>query len=393
MPDPNITSLLHKFFSGSITAEEKHTLSLWIEESGDEEGLKDLLEKYWYQFEPKERLTDEKANQLLSVILQRANAERTTPAKTVRMSGLRRWRGVAAAAVILLIGATAYLISNKKSAAKIAVQQPAKQADIAPGRDGAILILADGKQIVLDSAGNGNLARQENMRIVKSGNEVSYVNIPDAASQSVAFNEVRTPNGRQFHLKLSDGSKVWLNAASSIRFPASFSDKERNVEITGETYFEVAYDPSRPFHVSVNGMDIQVLGTHFNINAYNDEPVMKTTLLEGSVRLKKDGRLAILKPGEQAQAGSELTILKDVNTEEVMAWKNGFFQFDGMGIQSVMRQLERWYDVKVSYEGVIPERQFAGQIDRNANLSEVLKILQESRIHFKIQNRNLIVMP
>ncbi|HEY9259959.1 FecR family protein, partial [Chitinophaga sp.] len=204
---------------------------------------------------------------------------------------------------------------------------------------------------------------------------------------------------KQYQLVLADGSSVWLNAASSVRFPAAFSGNVRRVEITGEAYFEVApllrNGKKVPFIVSTHGMEVQVLGTHFNVNAYPDERTIKTTLLEGSVIVTKGKTKQLLKPGEQARLdpGNNLVLYKDVDTDREIAWKNGYFSFDQADLSSVMRQISRWYDVDIVYAGQVPDRHFGGEISRTSRVSEVLKILEESKVHFKIEEKRIIVLP
>src|SRR6185312_1588485 len=195
---------------------------------------------------------------------------------------------------------------------------------------------------------------------------------------------------------LSDGSKVWLNAESAITFPTAFTGNERKVTIKGEAYFEVAHDASKPFQVTVNGMQVQVLGTHFNINAYEDDDYIKTTLLQGSVKVTKGNESVLIAPGEQAKvnnASGDIKIKKDVDLDEAVAWKNGFFYFSHADLQTVLRQFSRWYDVDVEYEGVLPKRLFEGKIQRSLNLSEALRILETNDVHFKIMGKKIEVTP
>jgi ferric-dicitrate binding protein FerR (iron transport regulator) len=215
----------------------------------------------------------------------------------------------------------------------------------------------------------------------------------------LAYNTIATPRGGQYQLVLADGSKVWLNASSGLRYPTAFTGKERRVELTGEGYFEVAKNASMPFHVQVNQMDVEVLGTHFNINAYDDESAVKTTLLEGSVKVVKRETAnvkenpIVLQPGQQAEMKphSPLAINHSPNIEEVMAWKNGLFQFKAAGIETVLRQAARWYDVEFVYKGNIPEK-FSGQISRSANAEQLLKILElTGKVKFEINGKTIIV--
>lgn len=274
---------------------------------------------------------------------------------------------------------------------------------MAPGTNKAILTLADGKQIVLDEAKNGNLADQGNTKVIKLNGQIAYnefaMAVPNGKNAAVAYNTVTTPRGGQYQLILADGSRVWLNAESSLRFPTSFQGKERRVELAGEGYFEIAKDATKPFIVKINTTseekdEVEVLGTHFNIMAYNDEGIVKTTLLEGSVKINRNNKIAMLKPGQQAKLQNQsIKVVEDVDTDEAIAWKNGYFQFTSANLQQVMRQIARWYDVDISYEGKIPERKFGGKISRDNNASEVLKVLELSKVKFRIENRKIIVTP
>jgi hypothetical protein len=273
--------------------------------------------------------------------------------------------------------------------------------DIAPGKQGAILTLADGRTVVLDSLGNGVVASQGGTKVVLNNGRLAY-NTEGAATAEPAYNTMTTPKGRQFQVTLPDGTKVWLNAASSLRYPTAFTGKERTVDVTGEAYFEVAPMLSgsgdrMPFIVKINdATQVQVLGTHFNINAYKDEATINTTLLEGSVRIVNGGEKAILRPGQQAQTGlsTRIKIVADANVEKVMAWKNGVFDFQDATLEEVMRQLQRWYDIDVVYEKGIPKLEFIGKMGRDLSLAEVLGGLQLSKVHFRLEEgRRLVVLP
>lgn len=266
--------------------------------------------------------------------------------------------------------------------------------DVNPGENKAVLTLADGSSIILDSNRNGTLATQGNTKILKLNGMVSYNNL-SKKNNTVLYNTISTPRGGQYQLVLSDGSKVWLNAASSLRFPASFSGKERKVELQGEAYFEVAKNAAMPFKVKTNGMEVEVLGTHFNINSYEDESAIRTTLLEGSIKINKRGSSSLLKPGEQALLNKkgEIKIINHADVEEAIAWKEGKFQFDKADIHAVMRQIARWYDVDVDYQGSVASH-FGGTISRNVNLSQVLNMLHlTGEVKFEIKDRKVVVMP
>ncbi len=315
---------------------------------------------------------------------------------------MKWWR--VAAAIIVLVGISAFFFNRStKTRNEIVNTGPLKEAsnDIQPGGNKAILTLANGSQIVLDSAANGKVAQQGNTEVMKLANgQLVYKGAGDRANQ-VLYNSVVTPRGGQYNLILPDGSRVWLNAVSSIRFPTAFIDKERNIEITGEAYFEIAKDPSRPFRVLVKpvsgnrSMEVRVLGTHFNINAYQDEPAIKTTLLEGSVTVSNGGGHTIIKPGQQAQVNNEgiMKVIKNADVEEAVAWKDGRFEFNDTDLKNIMRQVMRWYDVDVEYEGNASDRYFTADISRNKTLSGVLTILKLSDVDFKLEGKKLTVIP
>lgn len=302
---------------------------------------------------------------------------------------------VAATLIFIALGSYLFLFSNKQANTPVTkIQQHPLKYDGAPGSNKAILTLANGKTIVLDSVHNGIIANEGSTDISKLDDGSIAYNESKILTGDVMYNLLSTPRGGQYRLMLPDGSLVWLNAASSIRYPTRFSGNERDVEITGEAYFEVAKDPLRPFQVSTAGMRVQVLGTHFNINAYSDEPSVKTTLLEGVVKISTYDGSSVLKPGQQAQLSKNmgLKIFNDVDINDVVAWKNGYISFKSADIKTIMRQISRWYNIDVEYDGNITERSFTGEISRSSNLSELLKILQESNIHFKLEGKKLIVM-
>jgi transmembrane sensor len=307
-----------------------------------------------------------------------------------------RWRMLAAACVILLLGFGVYLLKPHPSLPETAVStsKHSLNSDVAPGRNGATLVLGNGKQVILDSAGNGLLAVQGNVKLLQRNGEIVYAPGRNEAGSDL-YNTVSTARGRQYRLTLADGSRVWLNAASSIRYPAELTGKERRVQITGEVYIEVARDAKKPFIVSVNGMEIRVLGTHFNVNAYADEEDALTTVTEGSVSVSRSENSVILLSGQQARckADGAIGVVKDADIRAALAWTTGYFSFDNTGIESVMRQLSRWYDVDVSYEGnSIPAESFWGDLPRNSTLSAILKVLERSGVRFRIDGKKIMVL-
>jgi transmembrane sensor len=280
-------------------------------------------------------------------------------------------------------------------------------ADIAPGGNKAILILADGSEISLTDAENGALARQAGITIRKTAEgQVIYDAGSSGGSENEAsngqpkYNTIATPRGGQYQINLPDGTKVWLNAASSLTFPQSFNKlKERHVILNGEAYFEVAKNREQPFKVSTSSdiagkaQVIEVLGTHFNVNSYDDEESTKTTLLEGSLRVMPETGSFLLRPGQQSILSQHKIKVVPADTEECLAWKAGYLQFNRADIKTVMRQIARWYDVTIRYEGAVPALEFGGAIQKDLTLIQALKILNKSQIHFRIEGREVIVMP
>ncbi|MBO9202949.1 MULTISPECIES: FecR family protein [Niastella] len=304
------------------------------------------------------------------------------------------------AAAVLFILAAAYLFWYRKQdnapVVKETVNPVAKQG-IAPAQMSASLTLADGSKILLDSTKAGQLAQQGEAVVVNEKGVLKYEG-KTTEQQELLFNTLTTAYAQKYAMVLADGSKVWLNAGASIRYPVAFTGNERKVAITGEAYFEVAHDPNKPFIVHVTdqkgqGMDVQVLGTHFNINAYDDEAVIKTTLLEGSVQIKLNDYQTLLTPGQQSQVGNGAPqVIKNVNVDAVVAWKNGLFSFENTDIGVVMRQLTKWYDIEVVYEGTKPSDKISGEMERDVPLAEVVKKLAfMTHLQFRIEGRKLIV--
>lgn len=321
-----------------------------------------------------------------------SNAQNNTPVKSIRTIYSKKWW--AAAASILIITSFGYLVwqgNLKEKKSHASTQQTETTNEIGPGSTRATLTLANGTKLVLDSAKNKTITREGNALVVNQDGKLVY-NESKGSSAEVLYNTVTTPRGGQYQMVLSDGSKVWLNAASSIRFPTTFTGKERRVEITGEAYFEVAHLVNKPFIVSKGSTSIKVLGTHFNIKAYDDEPAAFITLLEGSVNVSKNLDAIILKPGQQASVGQKIQFETEVDLEQVMAWKNGAFVFgESMTIKEIMQQLSRWYDVEVVYENQ-PTGHIGGSISRNVNISQVLSILEQTgEVHFEVKGKLVII--
>ncbi|MBN9380510.1 MAG: FecR domain-containing protein [Chitinophagaceae bacterium] len=305
-----------------------------------------------------------------------------------------KWIRIVAAACLLgvIVSGGIYLFDIKKTTEK--ALQAGIVNDVLPGKNGAILTLDNGKQVILDSSGNGVVALQNGARIEQDSGKLTYHK--DKTTAAISNNTMTTPVGRKYQLTLSDGTQVWLNAASSITFPTTFSGDQRVVSITGEAYFEVARDTKKPFLVNVDNMRVEVLGTNFNINAYSDEDIIKTTLLQGSVKVKKGGNEQLLLPGQQAQLDKDnkFRLITDVDMDLEMAWKNDEFYFKYADLRTVMRQLSRWYDLEIIYENGAPlDKHFEGEIPMNTMLSQVLDVLGKNNVHFHLQGKKLTVLP
>ena len=308
---------------------------------------------------------------------------------------IKLWPRIAiAASIVICIGIGFYFYKSYDATTPIVNSQ----YDIAPGGNKAALTLADGKRIVLTDAKNGELAEQSGVKITKAAEgQLIYTvsNLPNEKNKINAYNTIETPRGGTYQVRLPDGTKVWLNAASTLRFPSSFARLvNRRVELlSGEAYFEVAKDKKHPFIVKTDQQEVEVLGTHFNVNSYDEESVIKTTLLEGSIKVHSNLGFKILKPGEEATLTNNNFNVKITDVEETIAWKNGYFRFNNEKIENIMNKLSRWYDIRVRYDGPISNLGYYGTISRNKNLSEVLKMLEETKgIHFKIEGRRVTII-
>jgi ferric-dicitrate binding protein FerR (iron transport regulator) len=311
---------------------------------------------------------------------------------------------VAAAACIAILCTGAWFLFVKQPAVGRKGLAHAEQATVLPGTNKAVLTLADGRQIMLDNTAGKTITDQNGIKIsnqAASGQLAYHSPEHNDSLSTVYYNVLTTPRGGQYEVLLADGSHVWLNAASSLKYPNRFTGKERTVEVTGEAYFEIAGNPAKPFRIKVNdNTAVEVLGTHFNINAYRDEEAIKTTLIEGSVRVAGAKGTALLKPGQQCVSAAPGSVdrglkITAVNTDAVIAWKNGIFSLHNQGVAEVMRQLTRWYDIEVEYKGKAPAITFWGEMSRYENLSSILDFMRESGINFKIENggKKITVIP
>jgi hypothetical protein len=392
--------LLNKYLDRKCTKEEIKQLLAYFELPQNETALKAVILQYFENASEEKQNDETKEEKVLRDVHARLITEigKYTPYSRIKQL---QWFKISAIAATILVffSISIYFYLNNQLNQPQSVAQIIKQ-DIKPGGNKAILTLSNGQQIVLSDVKNGQLAQQGNIIIHKTKDGlVIYSSTSDTkqttkANAIIAYNIISTPRGGQYQVILPDGSHVWLNAASSIKYPTTFAGNTRKVEITGEAYFEVAHNATKPFSVITNGQTVQVLGTHFNINAYDNEETIKTTLLEGSVRVMAKNNIRVLKPGEQSKlsSGGELKV-NEANLAEAVAWKNGLFYFENSSLQNVMHQLARWYEVEIVYEGKIPDKTFTGKIHRDVNLSEVLEILKFTKVTIKVDGKKIIVTP
>jgi ferric-dicitrate binding protein FerR (iron transport regulator) len=385
--------LFNRLLEGELSPQDTEAVIAWLGSKDLDPATAEMIMKQLQQSVAQHEISPEISAALEARLPHILKQPKEKPASIFRTT----WIRYAAAVVIALISVFFFLIYKQQATTKRGgITNTPLKFEVAPGKDGAILTLDDGSTVVLDSIGNGVVATQNGSKVLLKNGQLVY-NKDGSAAGSVTYNTMSTPKGRQFRLVLQDGTKVWLNAASSIRYPTVFTGKERKVEVTGEVYFEVTKNAKAPFHVKINDQTaIEVLGTHFNINSYTNESNINTTLLEGSVRVINGSDKVIIKPGQQAQVGkaSKIKIVNDVNVDKVMAWKDGKFNFQDATLEEVMRQLERWYDIEVVYEKGVPPFEFIGNMGRDLTLSEVLRGLEMSKVHFRMEeNRRVVVMP
>lgn len=400
MPTERITLLADRYFSNLCTEEEKRELMTWANAASESE-LEEILYHSWSNNEGELAMPEAMSARILASLFSKnedTEEELVEEESPSRFWGVR-YSMVATITVLIAVGLFAwfqYRTVGTRTEKRIVQVKEFEKNDVLPGGDKAVLTLDDGSQVVLDNSKNGTLSEEGDTKVVKPENGQLVYEAAKVAVAKPMYNTLSTPKGGQYQLTLSDGTKVWLNAASSLRFPLVFAGNERKVEMTGEIFFEVAKNAKKPFKVVSNGQEVEVLGTHFNVMAYPNEKAIKTTLVEGSVKVSKDNRSTILQPGQQAKVGFNNGIFRtinDVSLEEELAWKDGNFQFNNASLDVIMRQIERWYDVDIEYVGKVPDEHFTGKLPRNTNLSNVLKILSMSEIQFKIEGKKIIITP
>jgi transmembrane sensor len=380
----NIQILIEKYFAGTITPEEQGFLDEWYQKQSNKK-----VDWIFENLDNEDRLRERIF----------ANIEDALQVKNYNKTRQNSWYRIAVAASILVtLGVGSYFWYQAKNVQPAAVAKVIKNYtnDITPGGNKALLTLADGSKISLDDSGNGVVVQQGSVIINKETNGKLVYNNPENIAEKNSINILQTPRGGQYQLVLTDGTKIWLNSESSLKYPSQFTGPVRVVELTGEAYFEVAKNAKVPFQVKVNNMLVDVLGTHFNVKAYQDEASINTTLLEGSVKVIKGNNTRYITPGQQVSINnnSESFSIRNADIDEVMSWQRGYYVFKSRTIKSIMQEISRWYDVEIVYQGDTNDLTFSGKISRFKNISEVLGLLElTGDIHFKLEGRRVTVMP
>jgi len=382
MTQTEYLALYEKYLAGKCSMQETELLEKyrddfsliempWSEEMGDRHRVKDTIHKSLHQDINK--------------------------AKGIYKFNFKPWAIAASIVFIFSVGLLSLFNPNIPHKSTPKITKVHDKVTIRPGGNKAMLTLANGSVINLDGSKTGTLAIQKGVSVKKlADGKLVYDLKQQDLGATAGYNTVTTPRGGQYELVLSDGTRVWLNAATVLKYPTVFTGKERRVELTGEAYFEVAKNKNMPFNVSTKGMNVRVLGTHFNVMAYDDDKTVETTLLEGAVKLSNNRNNAILKPGQQGvmRNGESVFDVHSANVDDAVAWKNGFFSFNNESIQSIMKKISRWYDVDVEYSGTLVKKNFGGTVSKFNNVAEVLKTMElTGTIHFEVEGRRIIVMP
>lgn len=392
IPKSRITYLLEAYSSRKATPAEEEELFQWVKK-GHQQPIKKHIEKL---------VSNHNFNELVPAVewermYQRILEEKDAPVIGQKVRKITWVRWVAAAVVLLLFGSAYFYFASHKEPQKLQFSYELPKKDIAPPNTiNAVLTLSNGQKIILDSTGNGLVAMQGSVNVIKLPNgELAY----KGNSENMQYNTLSNPRGSKvINVVLGDGSKVWLNAASTLKYPTAFVENQRKVEVNGEAYFEVAANSTKPFIVSKGETSVLVLGTHFNVNAYDDENSLKVTLMEGSVKVSNRNESVLIAPGQQAEVPEHTASLNAIKVQtadedEVMAWKNSLFSYKGADIETIMRQVSRWYNVDVTFEKPVKEK-FYAQVSRNTDVSNLLKMLEATKaVHFEIEGKMIKVMP
>lgn len=396
MEQDRFRQLLEAYITEKLSAEDKTLFFSLLDQKEHAAELEKFMQEDWETG----RYEQEEDTRLRSLITQYVHdkideTQTTTPDHRVHFLKSAWFRYAAAALIVLTIGAYLWNNTQRKTSVTSQEKEMATQPEKAPpAATLAAITLSNGEKIEVDNVMNGMIATQGNVQIEKTKDgRIVYKGV--TAGMQTQYNTFTVPRGSRIaSIVLNDGSKVWLNAASSLTYPVAFKAGERRVEITGEAYFEVAKDPSRRFIVKSEKATIEVLGTHFNVNAYPDENATKVSLLEGSIVVNNKTSKMMIRPGQQVESVNGILIInRSADMDQVMAWKNGAFNFSKADLPSVMRQLSRWYDVEIEYEGDFSNRVFSGKISRDINLSDLLDGLQKMNVHFRMEGKKLIVQP
>lgn len=358
--------LLQRYIDGEATAKERAIVHDWYNHASSEQHAEDLP------------VAD------LQMVKKRLDTALNITGQSVIKPV---YRFLAAASVLLMLGYSVYFFADQQRDEN---RQITYSSDVPAGNNAATLTLSNGRKINLNDLDSGALASQSGILVSKTNSGQLIYKAAGSPEGGLQFNTIETPRGGKYQVILSDGTQVWLNAGSTLKFPASFAQqKDRKVTLTGEAYFEVVHDANKPFKVITAGQITEDIGTAFNISAYTDEKTTKTTIVEGSASINGS---VVLKAGEQGLLYGKKISVKRVNTEEAIAWKNGYFMFESEKIESIMRKIARWYNVDIVFEGSMPEDTFSGTVNRSANVSEVLKNLElTDKVHFSIQGRSIMV--
>lgn len=392
MKEQRLEELFRRYLHEGLTdAEETELFQLWLDPLL-ENRMAQLLNDFYNGLPEDKDMTDREADLVFQQIVKKQAPVHQLPVVT----GRTIWkRVVVAASVLLLVGLSGYfLFFNKKQERSQEVAQAKLPVDIgAPKTNRAMITLANGQRIYLDSAAKGSLTVQGAVKLLKLEDGKIAYKATGALQGETGYNTLFNPRGsRVIDMALSDNSHVWLNAGSSVTYPVAFTGNERKVSVEGEAYFEVAHDALKPFIVSKGKTAVRVLGTRFNVNAYDDESDIRVTLLEGSVQVTDRQHAAAIKPGEQAIVKADkINVAGNVDLEQVMSWKEGYFRMKGTDLASLMRQVARWYDVQVVYKSSVPEARFGGLINREVNVSDVLTALEQYGIHSGFENGKIII--
>lgn len=392
MSDSRLNYLFGKYYDKTATVEERAEFMEAVTHLKSDDELFGLMEAA-YQSDQSllMEFTPQIRERILKNVFLADGTENLEPYVKVRKLNFN-WISYVAAVLIMLVAAGLFFYKHRSAGD----QSFARQTDVAPGGNRAILTLGNGEKIILDDAANGVLAKQGNITVSKRADGQLVYNIGEGHGSVSSINSIETPNGGKYEVNLPDGTKVWLNAGSQLRFPTLFAGNERKVELSGEAYFEVAKNLKKPFKVKMNNnAEVVVLGTHFNINAYDGEADINTTLLEGAVMVRMNKKMEKILPGQQAllnRTNKNISLVDDVNVNQVIAWKNGFFSTEGISLPALMKQVEKWYDVRVIYKDDV-QADFKAKLPRDISLAELLNLLELTKqVHFKLDKKTLIVM-